>query len=273
MLEWAPVFSAAAVGFLGSGHCLGMCGGIVSAMSFGVRSENPWQRITLVAGYNLGRLLTYGLLGALAGWLTLAALPSESFWHWPRLLSGLFMILLGMHLAGWSRILGLLERIGTPLWRHIGKLARRLLPIDSLSKALLCGMAWGFLPCGLVYSALALSASEAAPLTSGLSMLAFGAGTLPAMLLAGHSAAQLKQWIAKRSVRTTAGGLIMLFGLWTIIFGLPGHSHHHHPASLQIPPVPTPKIQSAVGPAPTPAPMDNMEDMPDMDMHGHHHSP
>ena len=72
-------------------------------------------------------------------------------------------------------------------------LRKKFMPINSVARALIAGMLWGFLPCGLVYSALALALSSGNPLTASGVMLAFGMGTLPMMLLAGTTAGALKQ--------------------------------------------------------------------------------
>ena len=82
---------------------------------------------------------------------------------------------------------------------------------------LVAGMLWGFLPCGLVYSALALAMTSANPLTSSAVMFAFGVGTLPMMLLAGSTAGALKQKLQQHGWRTANGLLIMAFGIWTLI--------------------------------------------------------
>lgn len=232
MHEWMPYASAWLVGFMGSSHCLAMCGGIVSALSFGTRPESPAHRLGLIAAYNVGRISTYALLGLIAGTISYAAMPSQEAWLWARLLSGMFMVLLGLYISGWWKVLVHLEKLGTPLWKRVSPLTRRLLPVDSLPKALLSGMAWGFLPCGMVYSSLAFSASSGSPAQSALIMACFGLGTFPSLLVAGSAAGTLNRLLSNLRFRQVSGLLIIAFGIWTLWMGLPaspaapGHLHH-----------------------------------------------
>ncbi len=223
IINTAILISNVTVGFLGSGHCVGMCGGIVTALGLGIQQERSGKRLALVLSYNLGRLLTYGILGILAGWLTMTLMPPASFWRWPRLLAGLFMVLMGLYVTGWWLGLTYLERLGQPLWRHISPITRKLLPIRNPGQAILAGLIWGWLPCGMVYSALAVSAVQAQPLASGLSMLAFGLGTLPTMMLSGALAGQLTYAMQRFSIRQVAGLLLIFLGLWTWYGARPMH--------------------------------------------------
>jgi len=88
------------------------------------------------------------------------------------------------------------------------------------------GALWGWLPCGLIYSALALAMTQTAGLAAG-SMVIFGVGTLPAVLAAGIAAQQLNRLLQQRGIRIGLSLLIILYGLWTISGGLGGHNHHH----------------------------------------------
>jgi hemerythrin-like domain-containing protein len=142
-------------------HCLGMCGGIATAF--------PVNKIL----FNLGRIATYTMLGAAAGLLGAAILPGQALVH---VAFNLALILIGLQLAGVN--LRAMESLGAPLWRRVQPYAVRF----SRQNSLLAGMAWGFVPCGLVYAAATASAFAANPLESGLAMLAFGAGTLPWLL-------------------------------------------------------------------------------------------
>ncbi len=234
----APILiSNMSVGLLSSGHCLGMCGGISSALGMGVQGATPTQRWSRIVAYNLGRILTYTLLGLIVGAVSMRMLPAASFWLWPRLLSALLMILMGLYLAGWSRLLIYLEALGNPLWRYIAPHARRLLPLRHLPQSLLAGMLWGFLPCGMVYAALALAASSAESSLAALSMLAFGIGTLPMMLLAGGMAQRLQRFLSTYHLRQLSGTLLITFGLWTIFAVAMMQRAHAHgmPMNMNMP--------------------------------------
>lgn len=225
--------SAWLMGLLGGTHCVGMCGGLGSAFTYALpeASRRGWRLLGWQLVYNSGRLLTYTLLGLLAG-LLLAGVPADGAAQTGlRLVAGLFMVLLGAYLAGWFQALAQLERIGAPLWRRLEPLRRRLLPVRHPHQALLAGMLWGFLPCGLVYSALTLALTRGDALESGLVMLAFGLGTLPTLLATGSAAAQLRHLLQRPGTRQTAGILVILFGLWTLLGTQLHGSHHHHAAS------------------------------------------
>jgi len=222
--------AAIIVGLLGSSHCLGMCGGIVGALNMGVVNLNrrPLALFGYQLAYNVGRICSYVLVGLLAGTLgaSLAELGLSPIFG--KLFAAAFMIALGLYLANWWRGLAVLERLGARLWRHIQPLGQRLFPIHNPFQAFLLGALWGWLPCGLVYAVVAWSLTTANSIDAALLMLGFGLGTLPAMLLAGNAFNYLKRWIKAPAIRTSAGILIMAFGLYNGISSLAKPPHHHH---------------------------------------------
>jgi len=221
VLELAPLLSALILGLLGGGHCLGMCGGLMGALTLAIAPERRGQRFQLLLAYNLGRILSYataGLLLGLAGW-ALANSPAAMLL---RVVAALLLIAMGLYLAGWWSGLTRIEALGRGLWRYIQPLTRRFMPVTSLPRALLLGGLWGWLPCGLVYSTLLWAASQGDALDSAALMLAFGLGTLPVLLATGMAAERLSTLLRKRGVRMAGGLLVILFGLWT----LPGPHQH-----------------------------------------------
>ncbi len=200
------------VGMLGGVHCAGMCGGIVGALSLGAHQR---RRLPLLLAYNLGRIGSYVLAGALMGALGFyfsGLLPVQTAQRVLLGIAGVFLILMGLYLAGWWNALAGVERLGGVLWRRLEPLGRGLLPVRSVRHALLLGALWGWLPCGLVYSALVWTVSSGGALDGALLMLAFGLGTLPNLLLMGVAAAQLNRWVRHPAVRAIAGVLVMVFG-------------------------------------------------------------
>ncbi|WP_313646276.1 sulfite exporter TauE/SafE family protein [Pseudomonas sp.] len=213
--------SALILGLLGSGHCLGMCGGLMGALTLAIPPEQRARRWRLLLAYNLGRVLSYagaGLLLGIAG-VALANSPGAMLL---RVIAALLLIAMGLYLAGWWSGLTRIEALGRGLWRHLQPQASRLLPVSSVPRAVLLGALWGWLPCGLVYSTLLWAASQGNAGYSAALMLAFGVGTWPLLLLTGLAAQRLNTLLRQRRVRVVSGVLIMLFGLWT----LPGPHQH-----------------------------------------------
>lgn len=217
--DTALLLSAWATGLLGSTHCVGMCGGISAALSFALPEEarRGWRLFAFQLAYNSGRILTYTLLGVAVGALAHGVLGSWAHSPWPRVAAGLFMVALGLYLAGWWLGLQKLERVGGSLWKYLEPLRKVVFPVNRLWKALLAGGLWGFLPCGLVYSALALALSRADAVMSGSVMLAFGLGTLPTLLLTGALAGRVRTLLQNAGTRRLAGVLVIAFGVWTAV--------------------------------------------------------
>lgn len=213
--------SALILGLLGGGHCLGMCGGLMGALTLAIPPEQRGRRLRLLLAYNLGRILSYacaGLLLGLAGWAVASSPAALAL----RVVAALLLIAMGLYLAGWWSGLTRIEALGRGLWRHIQPVASRLLPVSSVPRALLLGALWGWLPCGLVYSTLLWAASQGNTGYSAALMLAFGVGTWPVLLATGLAAERVNILLKRRSVRVAGGVLVMLFGIWT----MPGPHQH-----------------------------------------------
>lgn len=217
MSDLSTFITALTLGLLGSAHCIGMCGGITSALSLSIQGKSRFQVFGLMLLYHCGRLLSYALAGFLLagiGWF----LGDLSPWAKMalRYFAGLMMIAMGLYLTGWWRGLTYFERAGQQLWRYIQPIASKLLPIKSPGNALILGILWGWLPCGLVYSNLVWTASQGSPITGALAMFCFGLGTLPAVFLMGAFSRQLSQLIQASFTRNIAGIMVILFGIWAI---------------------------------------------------------
>jgi len=218
MSFWAALL----VGFFGGVHCVGMCGGIVGALTFGLpaeKRERPGQLLPYLLAYNVARVSSYVLAGALAGtigMLGLSLIPVQHAQLFLLLVAGLFMVMMGLYVGGWWFGLTRVERFGARLWRYIEPIGRRLMPVRSPTQALALGFVWGWLPCGLVYSVLIWALASGGPAQGALLMLGFGLGTLPNLLLMGAFAAQLSNLVRKPWVRHLAGAAVLGFGLYTI---------------------------------------------------------
>lgn len=222
MIEEFSYLSAFIIGLMSGVHCVAMCGGIVGALNFGIHKQIHPSTVTylgILFGYNVGRLLSYTLAGALMGglgWLVNYWLEIRNFQLVLQLIAAIVLILLGLYLSGWWTVLRHIESAGRMVWKYIEPLGKKLLPVSSLSQALVLGMLWGWLPCGLVYSILIWSVSTGDFQQGAFLMLSFGLGTLPNLLAMGLFARQLNSWVSKVWLRRLAGGVIIGFGLWSL---------------------------------------------------------
>ncbi|WP_144207853.1 sulfite exporter TauE/SafE family protein [Shewanella donghaensis] len=221
MIEF-NVWGAFLVGLMGAAHCFGMCGGLVGAFATNLPSSSSNRlanQLSFLLSYNLGRIASYTIAGGLAGASTAALgymFDVDSYLIGLRIFAGVMMIATGLYIAQlWFGIVHI-EKIGKILWRYLKPVANKLLPIKYKYQAVLAGMVWGWLPCGLVYSTLTWSVATGDMLNGALIMLAFGLGTLPALLSAGLAAKKLAHWVQKKQVRLISGIFIVVFGIQTI---------------------------------------------------------
>jgi hypothetical protein len=221
------------IGLVSTLHCLGMCGGIIGALSLSLPAEVRASRLRLVifsALFNGGRVISYvaaGLLAGAFGMELLKALGLQNAHAILRYAGVLFMVAIGFYLAGWFPQLARVERLGQPIWRRLEPVARKMMPINSASRALLYGMAWGWLPCGMVYMVLFMTVTAGSAVQGGLMMLAFGLGTLPSMLSAGVMATWIRRLARSPRTRQLIGLVIIVMALASLFISV-GDVHHHH---------------------------------------------
>ncbi|MEW6513195.1 MAG: sulfite exporter TauE/SafE family protein [Pseudomonadota bacterium] len=199
------------VGLLGGGHCAGMCGGIVGALS--LQSPQGGAAVLVHLAYNFGRIGSYVLAGLLAGLLGQAAGNLLALQNVLYLVASLMLIAMGLYLLGITQFLAPLERGGQALWQCIQPLTKRFLPVRGVAQALPLGLLWGWLPCGLVYSALTTALASGSAGKGALLMLAFGLGTLPNLLLAGLLLARFRRFAQARATRVVSGLLVLAYGI------------------------------------------------------------
>ena len=206
------------LGFFGGGHCVGMCGGLSSA--FALQLPPGLNRAGLIVLLNLGRISSYVFIGLLVGAIGQIGISLDQT-RWLQnglyLSANLLLLLLGLYLAGISSLATRIESIGRPIWKRLNPLLNRLLPIQSVPACFGVGMLWGWLPCGLVYSASLYALGSGNALEGGLYMLAFALGTLPNLLAMGLFAAQLKNFLQRKTVRLAAGLLVAAWALWRLV--------------------------------------------------------
>jgi len=211
VIQEISLFSAFLIGIAGSLHCVGMCGGVVTALSFSI----PKQKSTTAyhINYHFGRILSYSIAGAATGALgQLFSHQMQQGLNILQFISGIFILLLGLYIANWWRALTLLEQQGKKIWRHIAPISKRFLPLKSPIYALPYGFLWGWLPCGLIYSTLSWSLASGSAIQGALVMAFFGLGTLPALLALSNSNLFIKNLLTNQYIKQLVAVLLLLFG-------------------------------------------------------------
>ena len=210
------IASAFIAGVFGSLHCVAMCGGIATAL--GISADSSKSRLMAFL-YQVGRISSYAIAGAIVAFLGSQLSEhsdSQLFKTGLRIVSVLFMTGLGLYLAGWFPRFAQIERIGLPIWRKISPISQKLLPLKKNWHALMLGLLWGWLPCGLVYSILLWSMSAPNVASGALVMVAFGLGTFPAMFAMSLGANQLLVVLSQPVIRRIAGITVLLLALYSL---------------------------------------------------------
>jgi len=201
------------MGFLGSLHCIGMCGGLVSVLSMS-RQQTWWSGLM---AYQVGRITTYAALGLLVGisGAALSAFGGDQVQRLLALLAGLLMIAFGLNLAGW--LPDPFRRFGAWAGTKTGliQLSRRVAGDGGMGSWYGLGLVNGLLPCGLVYAALSLALASGNFISGTMMMAAFGVGTVPAMMLVPSLFRKMTPLLRMASLRVAAA-LIIVLGLIVI---------------------------------------------------------
>lgn len=233
IMTTALFLMALGMGFFGSPHCLGMCGGVVTAFGLSMQSLTARQKTFLMTTYHFGRLTSYALLGLLAGFIGTTVLePLLANNNLPRVLLGAVLILVGFSMLGLP-FLTQLEKLGGQVWQKMSPIRQKVFPLNTFPKAFGAGILWGFLPCGLVYGALMMAVVGRDSLTGAVLMFAFGLGTLPMLVATQGTILSLQSYIKRFRLRQANGVAMALSGLAVIFLpmamhGLHGHDHAHH---------------------------------------------
>jgi hypothetical protein len=204
--------AAFVAGLLGGVHCAGMCGGIVGGLSAASRGPALARQLA----FNGGRIASYAIAGAVAGALgSLGQLAGPVLFAQAAMfaVANVLMLMIGLYVGGWGHGVARLERAGGVVWRRVEPIARRCYPLDSTARSLAAGLAWGWVPCGLVYTMLALALASASPWSGAAVMIAFGLGTLPNLLAAGFAAQRVLALRRLPWLRRGAGAALILLAL------------------------------------------------------------
>jgi len=192
--------------------------------------NNKASMFAYILCYNLGRILSYSLAGVAIGLVEFFLLLPFAQGHGHRFLqiiSALVMAGSGLYIAGWFPGFAYIEKIGSRWWKVVEPFGRRLIPVRSRVQAFLFGMVWGWLPCGLIYTALALAATAGSITHSALTMLAFGLGTLPAVMGLGIMTSMLSRLSKMQHFKQLIGVVFIFFALLSAFPELNPMRLHH----------------------------------------------
>ena len=224
-MTWALFLAAFSMGLFGSPHCLGMCGGIVTAFGLSMQHVSDSKKNGLILTYHLGRLISYSLLGLIASLVGVAIFQSIMSNSAPRIVLGAVLVLIGLAMLGLP-LFNQLEKLGMRFWQSLAPIRKKVFPIDSFGKALFAGLLWGFLPCGLVYGALMMAIAGNNITTGAALMFVFGLGTMPMLIATQKTVGMLQSNIKHFRLRQINGVIMLLSGL-AVIF-IPMMMHHNH---------------------------------------------
>lgn len=222
MPEYTQFLSAFLLGLSGAGHCLGMCGGITAAMQL----SGGKSRYNMFA-FHGARIASYALLGMVAGLITSTVDTSWAIIVL-RYLASLFLIAMGLYVGEWWRGLATIEQAGAAVFQPVQKFLSSLPTGSPLLSSVLLGLCWAVMPCGLIYSALAWSATTQHPGSAALLMLTFGAGTLPSMLAISLGAERVQQLLRHNSLKRFIAVLLIAAGVWTAYAASQHGEHSSH---------------------------------------------
>jgi len=225
-IDWLVIGGALLSGLLGGAHCAAMCGGIATSLS--VQQRGGWW---MALQPNLGRVAGYTFAGAIVGGvghglLDLARMPELTLAL--RATVGLVLIVAALRLLDRQGRLTFLHAGGGRVWRWLRPLQRRLLPANTPGKRIALGLLWGWMPCGLSTTLLAAAWLQASALHGGMTMAAFGLGTLPVMLPLTWAGARFGQRLQRGGMRTAMGLCVMSAGVLTLVAPLLMQSPHVH---------------------------------------------
>jgi uncharacterized protein len=225
------------LGLFSTVHCVGMCGGILTAMMFAgpeTEQKNKLKIFNRSLAYNSGRISSYSIAGLLSGLLGMqfTSLFQNSNAHLIlQSIAALVLIGLALNILGVLPFKKVTESFGMIVWKRIQPLGKHFYPVNSLSRAFLLGLFWGWLPCGLVYSALLLSLSAGTPVNGMLIMFFFGLGTLPAMLTAGYFSDYLNRVKTNSTLKIITAVLMILIAISLPVSTFYFSGHHEHGVS------------------------------------------
>lgn len=246
----SSVLTAFILGLSASTHCIVMCGGIATALSSQNSIQKQGAQWRLIC-FHLGRIACYGSIGLIIGILIELILDSGTavldekqqaytlFSSGLRLFASILLILTALYLLGKSQSIKRFEQSFTFIWKKVSPITQRYMAMNTATDALKLGFLWGFLPCGMIYTALTWSLSQQTSGVAGLLMLAFGLGTAPSLLLLQSFHLQISRYLNSRLSKQIMAAALFIMAIAAAIPAVQDlqslysgtqssvHSHHH----------------------------------------------
>lgn len=204
------------MGLLGSVHCIGMCGPLVMALP--ISQMNPIQKVLATILYHIGKITTYGLLGVVVGVFGKQIPFYDVQQHLSIVIGSLMLVyVLWVFYLHPKRKLGFLkiDWLQKPIIAALGKLFKQ----NNVGSFLLIGFLNGLLPCGMIYLALGSAWANQSALQSGLFMVLFGLGTLPALLMVAFGG-QLMGFAFRQKIQKALPYMLFSMGVLLILRGM-----------------------------------------------------
>lgn len=221
------IIVALGIGLASSSHCLMMCGGISSSLAGQVRDYSRWPRLIRTLLFHLGRISCYAVLGFVIGdVLRLLVSQSPNLVLYSRVLTGVMLVVIGLYVMGFGRAVRAIEGQLSFVWQKLQPLVQKFKQVENYSDAYILGYLWGFLPCGVLYTALIWASSQTGDVSAGVLMFFFGLGTIPALF---GSSLLVQKLLTGRS-KKIIGAALVVFGLWSMgaVISHAFHDHDHH---------------------------------------------
>lgn len=236
------LITAFILGLSASTHCVVMCGGIATALSAKNKAKQKGAKLRLLS-FHVGRIICYGFLGITAGvgvQISAQLLDQQTdFYHTLsavlRLLAALLLLLTALYLANINHAIKHVEKIFSPIWKIISPHTIRFMAMNTSLDAIKLGFLWGFLPCGMIYTAIIWALSQQHSMWAGSLMLAFGLGTSPSLLLMQSFHLQVTKYLQQNMAKYLMAFILFIMSIGSSIPAIEYliatdevHHHEHH---------------------------------------------
>lgn len=212
------LLTAFIIGLVGNIHCLGMCSGIILLLSLNLSENKKNEKLLYQIYYNTGRIIGYLIINVIAftlGIIIIKTLGIENT-KFLKLISGITLILISTYLISSINLIKKFEQFGSKIWIQIKKITKIIIPVKNPIQAIILGILWANIPCGLVYSTLIWSISSGSIVKSLTLMILFGLGTLPSMLGLGFISTKTKKIVNSKFFKIVSFFILISLGFFNI---------------------------------------------------------